>query len=56
MPTTDSSAVLARGRGAIITGAASGIGFAAARRFVTLGMRVCIADLDAAALEAAAVN
>jgi NAD(P)-dependent dehydrogenase (short-subunit alcohol dehydrogenase family) len=56
MPTTDSSAVLARGRGAIITGAASGIGFAAARRFVTLGMRVCIADLDAAALEAAAVE
>jgi NAD(P)-dependent dehydrogenase (short-subunit alcohol dehydrogenase family) len=30
---------------AVITGGASGIGLAAAMRFATLGMRVCIADL-----------
>jgi len=56
MPTTDSHVVLARGRGAIITGGASGIGLATARRLALLGMRVCIADLDAAALELAAVD
>jgi len=32
---------------AVITGGASGIGLAAARRFAQLGMRVCIADLGA---------
>ena len=35
------------GRSAVITGGASGIGLAAARRFAGLGMRVCIADRDA---------
>src|SRR4051812_1582466 len=30
---------------AVITGAASGIGLAAATRFAALGMKVCIADL-----------
>src|SRR5882757_1121030 len=30
---------------AVITGGASGIGFAAAMRFARLGMKVCIADL-----------
>jgi NAD(P)-dependent dehydrogenase (short-subunit alcohol dehydrogenase family) len=54
MPNVESSEVLARGRGAIITGGASGIGLATARRLMALGMRVCIADLDNAALDAAA--
>jgi NAD(P)-dependent dehydrogenase (short-subunit alcohol dehydrogenase family) len=41
---------IAAGRVAVITGGASGIGFAAAQRFVGTGMKVCIADVDAAAL------
>jgi NAD(P)-dependent dehydrogenase (short-subunit alcohol dehydrogenase family) len=45
---------LAPGRVAVITGAASGIGLAAAQRFAALGMRICIADIDEAALAAAA--
>ena len=36
---------------AIITGGASGIGFAAAQRFLSAGMNIVIADRDAAALE-----
>jgi NAD(P)-dependent dehydrogenase (short-subunit alcohol dehydrogenase family) len=38
---------------AVITGGASGIGLAAAIRFASLGMRVCIADVGADALKAA---
>jgi NAD(P)-dependent dehydrogenase (short-subunit alcohol dehydrogenase family) len=38
---------------AVITGGASGIGFAAAMRFATLGMNVCIADLSIDALRVA---
>jgi len=39
---------------AIVTGAAHGIGLAIARRYVAEGARVTIADIDAAAGEAAA--
>jgi NAD(P)-dependent dehydrogenase (short-subunit alcohol dehydrogenase family) len=35
------------GKGALVTGGASGIGFASARRFMTAGMRVVIVDVDA---------
>jgi NAD(P)-dependent dehydrogenase (short-subunit alcohol dehydrogenase family) len=45
---------LAEGRVAVVTGAASGIGLAAAQRFAVLGLKVCIADLSAEALERAA--
>src|SRR4051812_42606281 len=37
---------LAPGRVAVITGAASGIGLAAARRFAGAGMRLALADLS----------
>jgi NAD(P)-dependent dehydrogenase (short-subunit alcohol dehydrogenase family) len=45
---------LTAGRVAVVTGAAGGIGLAAATRFAALGMRVCIADLSSEALEHAA--
>jgi NAD(P)-dependent dehydrogenase (short-subunit alcohol dehydrogenase family) len=45
---------LEAGNTAVITGAASGIGLAAAQRFAALGMSVCIADLGEARLERAA--
>ena len=41
------------GRSALITGGASGIGLATARRLVEAGMRVALMDRDEAALEAA---
>ncbi|MGF7208186.1 NAD(P)-dependent dehydrogenase (short-subunit alcohol dehydrogenase family) [Skermanella aerolata] len=41
-------------RAAVITGGASGIGLAAAERFAKLGMKICLADIDAEALDAAA--
>ena len=41
---------VAPGRVAVITGGASGIGFAAAKRFIELGLKVCIADVDASAV------
>ncbi|MEW9836699.1 SDR family NAD(P)-dependent oxidoreductase [Mesorhizobium marinum] len=47
-------AALAPGRTAVITGGASGIGLAAARRFCAAGMNVVIADLEGTALDAAA--
>ncbi len=51
---TTSIAVLGAGRGAIITGGASGIGLATARQLAHFGMRVCIVDRDRDALQAAA--
>ena len=47
---------LAPGRVAVITGAAGGIGLAAARRFASLGMKLCLADLSADALARAAAE
>jgi NAD(P)-dependent dehydrogenase (short-subunit alcohol dehydrogenase family) len=45
---------LTAGRVAVVTGAAGGIGLAAATRFAAMGMKVCIADVSAEALEHAA--
>jgi NAD(P)-dependent dehydrogenase (short-subunit alcohol dehydrogenase family) len=44
---------IGRGRAAVITGAASGIGLAVARRLAGLGMNVCLADLSGERLDAA---
>ena len=41
------------GRVAVITGGASGIGLAMARRFASAGMRIVLADIEEPALEAA---
>jgi NAD(P)-dependent dehydrogenase (short-subunit alcohol dehydrogenase family) len=49
----DAHPAFARDQAAVITGAASGIGFAAARRYARGGMRVCLADLPGDKLEAA---
>ena len=47
---------LSPGRAAVITGGASGIGLAAAKRFAAMGMRVAIADIDAERLDKAAAE
>jgi NAD(P)-dependent dehydrogenase (short-subunit alcohol dehydrogenase family) len=44
------------GRVAVVTGAASGIGFATAARLAQEGMRVVLADIERAALDAAVVK
>jgi len=45
---------LAAGRVAVVTGAASGIGLAAARRLAAMGLKLCLADLPGDKLEQAA--
>ncbi|MEO3760152.1 SDR family NAD(P)-dependent oxidoreductase [Mycobacterium sp. B14F4] len=45
-----------RGRVALVTGGASGIGWAAARRFAADGMRVCVVDIDGDAAAAVAAS
>ena len=47
---------IAPGRVAVVTGGASGIGLAAAKRFHALGMKVAIADLDEGDLARAAAE
>ena len=47
---------LVPGRAAVITGAASGIGLAAAERLADLGMKVCMADANVKALDAAVAS
>jgi NAD(P)-dependent dehydrogenase (short-subunit alcohol dehydrogenase family) len=44
------------GRVAVVTGAASGIGFALCEAFAAEGMRIAMADVDPAALDAAAAR
>ena len=44
------------GKTAVVTGGASGIGFAMARRFLDEGMRVAIADVEQSALDSAVLE
>lgn len=52
----DQHPALDEGRVAVITGAASGIGLAAAQRFAAMGMRLCLADIGGGALDQAAAS
>src|ERR1700730_12880764 len=47
---------LTEGRVAVVTGAAGGIGVAAAKRFAAMGLRICLVDLGGNVLEQAAAE
>ena len=53
MLTGTTISAFAPGRGAVISGGASGIGLATARQLAAFGMRVCIADRDRTTIEKA---
>ena len=53
---TPAHPALKAGNAAVITGAASGIGLAAAKRLAASGLRVCLADRDKGALDEAIVQ
>lgn len=48
-----SDSALESGRTAVVTGAASGIGLAACRRFAGLGMKICMVDVEGDELDGA---
>lgn len=47
----NSHPAIASGNVAVITGAASGIGLAAAKKFASLGMKICMADINESELK-----